>query len=106
MFFDAAATLPPDTVFLASQHTVANEWALSLLGVIGIGLGSWALGRSVTHGERLTQIETFTGANGNNGLAASVQDMKDTLAELVEIGHANRADLEMLKERSLHTKGA
>jgi hypothetical protein len=99
-----AATMPRDTVLLAvSSPTTTWEFG-ALMAIIG-ALASWALIRSVEHGQRLTQVETFTGANGKNGLSQSFAEVKETLAELVSLSQANRADLEMLKERSLHTRG-
>lgn len=101
-----AATAPHDTVYIATRAVgPSNDWAVGALAGIALSLAGWALTRTVQHGEAIRHLVTFTGSDGNNGLASSFAEVKETLAELVSIGHANRADLEMLKERSLHMRG-
>lgn len=102
-----AAMLPPDTIYVATHSAAppATNWAQQILSAIGIGLGGWALGRSVKHGEDIRHLVTFTGADGKNGMAEAFAEMKKTLNTILEVSQENRADLEMLKERSLHNRG-
>jgi hypothetical protein len=75
--------MTPDTVFVALPTTPAShDWAVQLLAGIAIGLASWALSRSVEHGQRLQKVETFTGSEDGEGLAAKIDKIEHTVEQI------------------------
>jgi hypothetical protein len=71
-----------DTVFVAT-HTApvaSHEWAVQLLAGMAIALASWALSRTVEHGQRIQKVETFVGSENGEGLSAKI----DKIEKVVE----------------------
>jgi hypothetical protein len=73
----------PDTVFVATSAAPASrDWAVQLLAGIAIALASWALSRSVEHGQRLQKVETFTGSENGEGLSAKIDKIEASVERI------------------------
>ena len=70
------------------------SWALGALGAIGTGLGSFALTRSVSHGEKIRAIEATCVAR-----AAANEDMKARMDRIEDKQDRMNEKLDRLLER-------
>ncbi len=103
MLFIQAATMLRDTVFVSMRETgsARESWAFgTLMAVIG-GLSTWALIRSVEHGQRLQKIETFVGVENEDGLSGKIDKVTQSSDALVLAVQAIALDIAILKERGL-----
>jgi hypothetical protein len=74
---------PLDTVFVALPTTPAShDWAVQLLAGLAIALASWALSRTVEHGNRIQKVETFTGSEDGEGLSAKIDKIEASVERI------------------------
>ena len=59
-----------------------HDWAVQLLAGIAIALASWALSRSVEHGQRISKVETFVGLVDGEGLAAAIKKIEVSMDKI------------------------